>query len=307
MSKIAKAMADWLTYPAGQDALTYIETGDPAALRRIRRHSGGLFVPWVYHLTSAMADPDAMGDHDRRALRALVAMEAFDQIGSWLSEALGRAKGEESLHDLVRDELAEARVPAVMISAMTVAYVPNLVRAGRPSSAGRHLLSLSDADFAAAVKAAASLNQGIAQRDSFPRLADFLLGFAPERLGPLIPAMEMTPGLAEVILRKGADRVKPAAVDRLFELLGHKNKGDREAAAQAPGRDRRPRVVRAPPGCSRTARPTSAPPRCSCSRRPARPRLPDARTPARRGVRRRHPRRDAPGPRFRPGRQRARG
>ena len=130
MSKIAKAMADWLTYPAGQDALKYIETGDPAALCRIQKQSGRPFVPWVYHLTSVMADPDAMGEHDRRALRALVAMDAFDQIGSWLSEALGRAKGKESLYDLVRDELVEARVPAVKISAMTVAYVPNLVRRG---------------------------------------------------------------------------------------------------------------------------------------------------------------------------------
>ena len=121
------------------------------------------------------------------------------------------------------------------------------------------------------MKTAGSLNQGIAQRDSFPRLADFLLGFATERLGPLIPAMEMKPDLAEVILRKGADRVKPAVVDRLFELLGHTTKAHREAAALALGGSA-PRSSRARPGCSRTARPTSALPRCSCSRRPARPR-----------------------------------
>ena len=41
---------------------------------------------------------------------------------------------------------------------------------------------------------------------SYPHLAEFLLDFAPEQLGPLIPAMEMTPGLAAAILRKGADR-----------------------------------------------------------------------------------------------------
>ena len=39
MGKIARAMPDWLKYDrgsAGQDALKYIETGDPAALGRVK-------------------------------------------------------------------------------------------------------------------------------------------------------------------------------------------------------------------------------------------------------------------------------
>ena len=122
-----------------------------------------------------MADPAAMGEEDRRALHALAAAEAFDQIGSWLSKALGRAKGDESLHDLVREELATVKVPAVRVSAMTVAYVRDLTRGAVPNSAGRHLLALSDADLAAAVKRAGTVGQGLMRMTSYPHLAEFLL------------------------------------------------------------------------------------------------------------------------------------
>jgi hypothetical protein len=222
MGKIAKAMQGWLkSYrgSTGPHALKYIETGDPAALGRLGP-SPNLWEGWTYSLPGVLADPGAMGDEDRRALHVLAAIESFDRIGEWLSKALGRAKGDESLHDLVREELASVNVPAVRVSAMTVAYVPNLARAGRPNSAGRHLLALPDADLSAAVQRAGALGHGWARTAALPRLAEFLLDFAPERLGPLIPAMELEPGLAEAILRKGADRYEPAIADAWRKVKG---------------------------------------------------------------------------------------
>ena len=222
MGKIARTMPDWLKYDrgsTGQDALKYIETGDPAALGRVKP-SGQMWSVWTYHLPTVMAEPAAMGEEDRRALHVLATADAFDQIGSWLSKALGRAKGDERLHDLVREELATVNVPAVRVSAMTVAFVPNLTRGAVPNSAGRHLLALSDADLAAAVKRGGNLGHGMMRMTSYPHLAEFLLDFAPERLGPLIPAMEMTPGLAAAILQKGADRYEMVVVAAWRKMKG---------------------------------------------------------------------------------------
>jgi hypothetical protein len=216
MGKITKAMAGSLMNyrgSEGQDALKYIETGDPAALGRIR--SGGpSWGPWARYLTGFMADPASMGEEDRRALHAMAALETFAQIGDWLSKALGRAKGDEDLHAIVREELAKVKVPASAVSVMTTAFVENLAVGGRPTSAGRYLLALSDRDLKAAVKEAES-GRSYGQW-CYPRLAGFLLETAPERLGPLLGVMlgpkVITPEICEIVLRKGADRYAPAVV-----------------------------------------------------------------------------------------------
>ena len=135
MGKISRAMPEWLKYDrgsTGQDALKYIETGDPTALGRVKP-SGQFGSPWTYYLPTVMAEPAAMGEEDRRALHVLAALGAFDHIGSWLSKALGRATGDENLHDLVREELATVNVPAVRVSAMTLLDVGNLTQGQAPT------------------------------------------------------------------------------------------------------------------------------------------------------------------------------
>jgi hypothetical protein len=221
VNKFTKTIPAWVKSPQGawRDALIYIETGDRAVLKRIRPDPDPN-VFWTHDIAAAMADPGSMGDEDRRALHAMAEFEAYDQIGKWLSNALGRAKGDEGLHDIVRQELATVQAPGVRISAMTVAHIPNLARGGRPNSAGRHLLSLSDTDLLVAVKRVGRLCCESDRDTSFPNLAQFLLDFAPERLGPLIPAMEMTPRLCEVILRKGADRYERAVAAAWRALKG---------------------------------------------------------------------------------------
>lgn len=215
MGKIAKAMPGWLKYSSGttgKDALKYIESGDPGAFARIKP-SSRTWEYWPHQLRGVMADPGAMGDEDRRALHALAAVEAFNQIGAWLSQALGRAKGEENLHDVVREELATVKLTTPTMSALTVTYVDHLARGGHPNSAGRYLLGLSDRDLKAAVKKAASMRED--QGDSsYPRLAGFLLETAPERLGPLLDLMlepkAISPETCETILARGADRYETA-------------------------------------------------------------------------------------------------
>ena len=99
---------------------------------------------------------------------------------------------------------------AARVSAITLMYVENLARGGRPNSAGRYLLSLPDADLKAAVKQAADM--WAASPGLLARLAEFVLDTAPERLEPLLDVIPISPDVCEVILRKGTDRYEPAAV-----------------------------------------------------------------------------------------------
>jgi hypothetical protein len=188
MGKIADAMRRWLASYSGslgKDALRYIETGDPAALGRIKPKA---WEPWPHQLANVIAGPDAMSDEDHRALHALAAFEAYEGIGPWLSRALEKAKGDEDLLGLLLGELAVVKVPKAAVSAMIAAYVENLARDGRPNSAGRHLLALSDRDLAAAVKKAVKISQFYSRR-IYRRLAGFLSETSPERAASLLVAV----------------------------------------------------------------------------------------------------------------------
>ena len=211
MGKIAETLRGWVKPRGGatiSDALNYIETGDPAALDRVR--SFRVWEYWKDHLTSVIAVSGAMGEEDRRALSVLAAAERFDQIGLWLRRALARARGDENLHEIFREALATAKLPAARVSTITLTYVEDLARGGRPNSAGRYLLSLPDADLKAAVKQAGDMQA--ASPGLLARLAEFVLDNAPERLEPLLDVMPISPDVCEVILRKGTDRYEPAAV-----------------------------------------------------------------------------------------------
>ena len=144
MGKIARAMPEWLKYDrgsTGQDALKYIETGDPAALGRVKP-SGQFWSPWIYHLPTVMAEPAAMGEEDRRACTRWRRPTRSTRSARGSRRRWGGRRGTRNLHDLVREELATVKVPAVRVSAMTVAYVRDLARGAVPNSAGRHLLAL---------------------------------------------------------------------------------------------------------------------------------------------------------------------
>src|SRR4051794_35816991 len=115
MGKIAKGLRELAKSNIGsaKDALAYIETGDPKALGRIRSYQSSDY--WTVEVRGLMADPGAMGEEDRRALHALAAKEVFDQIGQWLSQALGRAKGDEDFFGIVGQELAAVKVPPATV------------------------------------------------------------------------------------------------------------------------------------------------------------------------------------------------
>ena len=208
MGKILKAMTGSLKAgSAGRDALDYIATGDPAAAAAASTRPPRLGGSTGRTRSRARwPTPARWARRIAAPLRGFAANGSFDQIGSWLSKALGRAKGDEDLHDLVREELATVHVPTATVSAMTVIFVEHLIQGRRPTSAGRHLLALSDTDLMAAVTTAQGLRTSFSY-PYYPRLAGFLLETAPERLEPLLDLIlhpkPFVPGVYEVILQGG--------------------------------------------------------------------------------------------------------
>ena len=250
MGKIAETMKGWVKPQGGatiSDALNYIETGDPAALDRV--HAFRVWEYWKEHLTSVMAVSEAMGEEDRRALSVLAAAEEFGQVGRWLSRAMAGAKGDEDLHAIVREELEAAGWSKAKVRQLTMVWVRDFARGGRPNSAGRYLLSLSDRDLNAAAKKA--LDWGKHWDSSLKlRLAEFLLDAAPERLGPLLDVIldpkGITPQVCELIVRTGAGRYDSAVIDVWRKA---KDPAKRREIGRSPG-EASPRGRAGPPGAA---------------------------------------------------------
>ena len=98
MGKITQAMQGWLKYynkTPGNDALSYIESGDPTAIAAIEalaarpKHSTQ-WMYWTHQLAGILPAPAKLDDEGRRALRALAAVRAFDSIGHWISYLVDR-------------------------------------------------------------------------------------------------------------------------------------------------------------------------------------------------------------------------
>lgn len=219
MGKIVQAMQGWLKYSnntPGHDALAYIETGDPKALAALSSKPHDAWLHWARLLAEILPDPDRWDDEARRAIETLATVGSLDRIGAWISNVVHREKSDESAYELVRVELARTGIGTPNLSAITMAFVEPLERGGRPTSAGRHLLALSDAELKAAWKASDGLTRYHTPWPS-TRIARLLLANAPERLKPLLGSLlarkTLTPELCEAILENGADRYEGAVAD----------------------------------------------------------------------------------------------
>lgn len=219
MGKISQAMQGWLKYynkTPGNDALSYIETGDPKAIAALAAlpKKAKQWMHWTHQLAGILPAPAKLDDEGRRALRALAEVEAYDSIGRWISNLVDREKADEPTYPVVGEELKNAGVDAPKLAAITVDSVTPLERNAVPTSAGRHLLALSDAELLAAWKACEAMESPYTMVAPGPRVARLILANAPARLGPLLGRMlskkSLSSELCETILKQGADRYEEA-------------------------------------------------------------------------------------------------
>ncbi len=167
----------------------YVKTGDDKHLVTIKKAKPD---PWTFYWLndawSKLSPPSKLTAEERRALFAAGQLDLTDEVAmQWLSGYLAHPNAEteavvaafvEGIGDGSRGRIAAAKAVISQLGEWLTAAD------GKPSSAGRFLLSLSDKELAAAGDKAVLVEKGL----------KFLLRHAPERV----------PEVAESFLRQGS-------------------------------------------------------------------------------------------------------
>lgn len=182
MGRIEKWFEDRPNSPWTRDALTriayqYVKSGDRAVLRQIKPPKTGV-VPW-WLLPDAIAPPNVLSETDRRALHILAALGLFDQIGMWLSKYMAGERPEEDYLNIVAADLMTAGF-GNMPMRILAPWIMKLANQGRPTSAGRYVISSSDKELRALAREAGARTYGCCA------LIDFMLDFAPSRFSVIL-------------------------------------------------------------------------------------------------------------------------
>lgn len=181
MSRIQFAFKRLQTNQKLQAMELYVLGNDPAALTTIPRNRSTGWSHEGYVLADALTPMSQWTDQDRRLVHAMAAAGMLASLGSWLEDQLKQEKaGGDPVGDLAR-EIASANFPAEDTITMFTT-VRTFVRSGTPTSAGRFLLALSDAE----LKQAATLRF---QNYYNLQLLQFLFEHTPDRVAPLVPEL----------------------------------------------------------------------------------------------------------------------
>lgn len=149
----------------------YVATGEPSllnSLQPIERH-----LSWtVDRVMDAIADPCAPTVEERRVLEVFTRLGWHWVVAHWLKRALAsKPPVDEEFHAQWRAMYDPDNLPAEVAKATLDVCGDDLDREGRPSSAGRFVLSLSDAE----------IEKVIGSTLGREALASFLLTYAPDR------------------------------------------------------------------------------------------------------------------------------
>ena len=183
----------------------YILTGDRTLLAQVPSVKTGTF-SWDGHLLAgALARVADWTEEDRRVLHLMFARNLLPSLSTWLNGALRQEKTADDIMSAVRAELESCNAAARDIVTL-FSLVQAFAREGKPNSAGRYVLGLSDSDLQHAIEQHVYGSMNL-------YLIEFLLDFAPERMPALFPVLlRETPGLnnnasvAGLMLRKGGKR-----------------------------------------------------------------------------------------------------
>lgn len=213
MSRIADALKQikaytWIRIPYLPGVERYIETGDPQALATVTpAGQSGEF--WGSTLADALRPVEAWEDEDRRVVHVMAAAGLDQALWEWVSRQL--QSGVEG-HDVllaVRRELELRGATEADVAYKILRHIRVLVRDGRPTSAGRWLLSLPPEKFKAQLKRL-TFNHPLGP------IAELITSAAPERTAELADLL-LSPGgthrphtaVVHALLKHGGSRFEP--------------------------------------------------------------------------------------------------
>ncbi len=178
MSRIERWFEDKLRVPYGDKTrftigYRYVQTGDRALLRGLKQVRD-----WEYEwdIYDIIASPNALTEYDKRSLHVLAALGQWRYIGMWLDRYLPKEGQADDFHGVATSVLEEHGFTKLAPGQLVVPWAENLAFGGRPTSAGRYLLSLSDRDLQALARSLASSEY------SGHSLLDFALDFDQRRV-----------------------------------------------------------------------------------------------------------------------------
>ena len=212
MGKIRDGMLPWAkSYGAqGLDlALRYIESADPRDLATIRNAKFSRL--WLQYIPLAMNLPPRLDDEDLRALHVLAAQQDYEDLGFFFSKAV-EAGTLDNFLSVLSDELKRVNLPDDEIISTLIAFHDRFQEKGKPNSAGRYVLALSEQQLEHVART--SQQKYMSREFDFRGLVDFLFAVAPDRLDVIAPLI-LEPGrlsaeMSERMLRKGGNRFEPA-------------------------------------------------------------------------------------------------
>lgn len=186
----------------------YVRTGDEKILAQIKPAPQ---TGWSWEggaLAAALGKSGSWTEENRRLVHVLHALRLLGSLGEWLDGALRQEKEGADAFAPIRIELESCEATTADI-ASALKQVRAFARDGKPTSAGRFVLSLADADLHSAIKSPPTHHDFLNLE-----LIGFLIDFAIDRVPLLLPLVLIDRGhqsnnggaAASVILQKGGKR-----------------------------------------------------------------------------------------------------
>jgi Domain of unknown function (DUF4132)/HEAT repeats len=216
VSRVQQALQSIPTFPPVPVKLIeqYLLTGDRKLLSQIESSEQGPLSWDGKALAAAVAPLADWTDLDRRAVHVLFAMRKLDSLGHWLNDALKHEKPDADVLDAVLAELKTCGATTRDLNPIFIG-VTAFACDGKPTSAGRYVLGLSDSDLRNAVQqdfASSAFGLAIARRMGALLNLDmlgFLLDVAPDRIAPLLDLVGKSGNKSDAVgllRRKGGTR-----------------------------------------------------------------------------------------------------
>ena len=217
MSRIQQALQRIQSFPGipAKVMEQYILTGDRQLLKQIPSVQSSFSFDGPT-LAEALAPLAEWTDEDRRLLHVLFARKLLDSLGDWLNHALVEEGASGDVMTAVRTELESCARDTNEVTVLPT-NAKAFAHDGKPTSAGRYVASLADADLEHAIRQGfyGGFNLG---------MIEFLLDFAPERMPPLLPTVLRGTGRPNdvaatgLILRKGGKQFEPEIRAKLTSM-----------------------------------------------------------------------------------------
>jgi hypothetical protein len=211
MTRIQKALKEASPYSQlpTKAIERYVQTGDAKLLSQLKPSKQSSWWWQARGLVEALAPLEDWTDEDRRLVHALFALGLVDALGKWLNDVLPKSKPDEDIFGAVLAELESRKLPTKGIVSL-LSRVEVFAREGKPTSAGRYLLTLKQPELEDAIqqiRAYQSLNL---------ELIGFVIDFAVDRVRGLLPVLLKERkdcnyfDVAVLILQKGGKRFEEA-------------------------------------------------------------------------------------------------